>query len=97
MSRRNEEGGKGMNRYGYNDVVDSDGALLPPSSRAPKRPYEVVECMYGMIHLLANEIAQTEPISVSDIIHAAEENYRKGLALSPTERYGGNANEVSNA
>ena len=44
--------------------------------------------MYGMIHLLANEIAQTEPISVEEIIQSAADNYQKGLILSPTERYG---------
>ena len=78
-----------MDRYGYRDVITEDGSLVPPTTPAPKRPYEVVEAMYGMIHLLANEIAQTEPISVEEIIQSAADNYQKGLFLSPTERYGG--------
>lgn len=75
-------------KYGYKDIVDEDGALVPPTARRPKRPFEVVEEMYGMIQLLANEIAKTEPISVDEIIKSASENYKRGLELSPTKRYG---------
>lgn len=71
-----------MDRYGYRDVITEDGSLVPPTTLAPKRPYEVVEAMYGMIHLLANEIAQTEPISVEEIIQSAADNYQKGLVLA---------------
>lgn len=77
-----------MDRYGYKDVITEDGSLVSPNTIAPKRPYEVVEAMYGMIYLLANEIAQTEPISVDEIIRSAANNYQKGLVLSPTKRYG---------
>lgn len=73
---------------GFQDIIEADGSLVPPTAKAPQRPYEVIEALYGMIYVLANDIAQTEPISVEEIIYEASRSYEKGLALSPTKRYG---------
>lgn len=79
-----------VERFGYKDVVDGEGALVPPTARRPARPFEVVEEMYGMIQVLAHELALHEETAVEDIIKAAQSKAREGLAMSPTRRYGEN-------
>ena len=46
--------------------------------------------MYGLIQVLAHELALHEETAVEDIIKAAQSKAREGLAMSPTRRYGEN-------
>lgn len=83
-----------MSRAGYKDVVDENGALVPPTAPAPPRPFEVVEEMYGMIWDLAVAVSELQGTILGesdapiDHIKEAQANYRRGLELSPTARYG---------
>jgi hypothetical protein len=73
----------------YNHCVTDEGKLREPVALSGMLEnggdvYEAVEEMYGMIWLLAAELTDDEPgNSEADLVRWAQENYQKGLALSP--------------
>jgi hypothetical protein len=52
--------------------------------------YEAVEEMYGMIWVLATDLAEEihgTNVDPKELVEHAQETYKNGLALSPTSRF----------
>jgi hypothetical protein len=80
----------------YDHVVEEDGALAEPKTVQGMLEctsgdvYEAIEMMYGMIWVLATDLAEEihgTHVDPKEMIEHAQETYKHGLALSPTSRF----------
>lgn len=73
----------------YQHIVDDRGRLLPPERLCSMLEcmsgdvYEACEEMYGMIWLMADQIAVAGDLNASDVVETSCKNYEAGLQYSP--------------
>lgn len=76
---------------GYDDVVDRNGALVPPLTKIPPNPYGVIEEMYGMIWYLAKWLTEGDdgwrddvpPETLKVIVEHARKHAAEGREIAP--------------